>query len=366
MTDPLPVVLSFRTSDLPADRRFPAWAEISASTHTITRHASDLSAFFMDVIVCAFGDIGLSHGQFSQQVFARSPEHIRRDHLDHFGLFAQGQGTRTLAFGPEGKESVAYPGDLVFFDMHQPGDSLATDGGSGTIYLSRDWVEAMLPAASRQHGTVLRGALPRLVAGHIHAVGKRLMHEAESGMPAEPDIPGASAVDRRLVHTTRDLALACLLDAFANLPDAAARDANAAGALSARDDALRAAVVRHIDAHLTDPALDIPTLCAAFTLSRSALYRLFSAPGDEGIARLIKRRRLARIRAVILAGHDRRTLAEIAADYGFRTAAHFSREFRSVFGYPPGELRHFGETRVLDQAKRTPWLDTIFSTFGDL
>lgn len=358
MSDPLPVIITFHTSDLPPDERFSAWEELSAPTHTITRPSPD-TPFFGDAFLCTFGDLVLSHGRYAQQIFTRSPEHIRRDHLDHFGLFAQGQGTRTLAFGPRGQEEVAYPGDLIFHDMHQPGHSLATEGNSGTIYLPRPLIESLLPLASRQHGTILRGPIARLVAEHIHVVGGHMMREVMETSPDDATTivsPGY----HRLVRSTRDLALSCLLDAFANLPEVATRNLDAAEALATRDDALRGAIVRYIDGHLADPDLDIPTLCKAFSLSRSAMYRLFATPGDDGIARLIKHRRLARIRAIVLANRDRRPLVDIAAEHGFRTASHFSREFRAYFGYPPGDLRQLDGDHPLAMAKRAPSLDSLF------
>lgn len=360
MADPLPIIISFRTSEFPPAQRFRAWEALSEPTHTITRPEPD-TPFFGDAFLCTFGDLVLSHGRYAQQVFTRSPQHIRRDHLDHFGLFAQGEGTRTLAFGPGGQGQVAYPGDLIFHDMYQPGDSFASEGTSGTIYLPRPLIEALLPQASRQHGAILRGPIARLVAEHIHVVGGHMMRELRAAEGA-PDALAANASPgyHRLVRSTRDLALSCLLDAFANLPDAAANDADAAAAQTTRDDALRGAIVRYIDGHLSDPDLNIPSLCTAFSLSRSVLYRLFASPGDEGIARLIKHRRLAHIRAIVLANQDRRPLVDIAADNGFRTASHFSREFRALFGYPPGDLRQLDGDHSLAQAKRVRSIDSLF------
>ncbi|MGC4105271.1 MAG: helix-turn-helix domain-containing protein [Thermomicrobiales bacterium] len=353
MADPLPVIISFHADDLPPAQRFSAWEQLSIDTHTITRPAADVP-FYGDAFICSFGDLVLSHARYAQQVFSRSPQHIRRDHLDHFGLFAQGDGTRTLAFGPDGREQIAYPGDLILFDMQQPGDSLASNGSSGTVYLPRPLIEAAIPAASSQHGAVISGPIARLVAEHIHVIGGHMMRD-ETATSADP--PGSSPSYHRLVRSTRELAISCLLDTFADVR-ASTVDVDAASVV--RDDALRGAIVHYIDAHLTDPDLEVRTLCAAFTLSRSSLYRLFAEPGDDGIARLIKQRRLSRIRAIILANQDRRPLANIAADYGFRSAAHFSREFRAVFGYAPGELRQMDGDHSLRLAKRATAIDSLF------
>lgn len=357
MADPLPLILSFHTRDLPPAERFSAWVEMASPTHRVSRPASD-DPFTIDAFMCTFGDMILSHGRYTQQVFSRTTEHIRRDHLDHFGLFAQGAGSRTLRQGPDGREVTVRPGDLLFFDMNQPSDSLATLSDTGTIYLPRPLVEALLPSASDHHGAVLRGAIPQLVAHHLLVVGGHMMGEV-SGVLSDPAYKVFDALGyHRLVQATSDLALSCLLDTFGKAATIADQEAVAARAMMRRDDALRGEIIRFIDAHLTDPDLHVPMLCATFCLSRSVIYRLFAEYG--GIARFIKRRRLARIRAVVLANQDRRPLADISADYGFRSPAHFNREFRAVFGYPPGDLRQREGDFSLRQARQVSSLDSLF------
>lgn len=357
MADPLPLILSFHTSDLPQEERFSAWAEMASPTHSVTRPEAD-APFSIDAFMCTFGDLILSHGRYTQQAFARTSTHIRRDHLDHFGLFAQGRGSRILRQGPDGREVTAHPGDLIFFDMNQPSDTLATSSDTGTIYLPRPMVEALLPSASDHHGAVLRGVIPQLVAHHLLVIGDHMMGDVV-GQSFSPGFEAVAAPGyRRLVQATSDLALSCLLDTFGDATEAIVQDAVTTRIIPRRDDALRGQIIRFIDAHLTDPDLHVPMLCTHFCLSRSVIYRLFAESG--GIARFIKRRRLARIRAVVLANQDRRPLADISADYGFRSPAHFNREFRAVFGYPPGDLRQREGDTSLQLARQVPALDTLF------
>jgi AraC-like DNA-binding protein len=76
---------------------------------------------------------------------------------------------------------------------------------------------------------------------------------------------------------------------------------------------------------------------AELGMSRSAVYRLFES--SHGVARYIKSRRLTRIRSILLENRDPRTLATLAADFGFQSSAHFSREFHRQFGCSPSETR---------------------------
>lgn len=96
---------------------------------------------------------------------------------------------------------------------------------------------------------------------------------------------------------------------------------------------------RFIDAHLTDPRLGPDLIASALHMSRRSLYQLMS-PTGEGIAASIRRRRLARARAMLAdPAHRQLSIGEIAAAVGVPSAAHFSRLFRAEYGVTPRELR---------------------------
>jgi AraC-like DNA-binding protein len=92
---------------------------------------------------------------------------------------------------------------------------------------------------------------------------------------------------------------------------------------------------RYIELHLKDADLGTLPICAAMKISRATLYRLFESYG--GVANHIKERRLIRIHGLLTAPDQRRSLALIADDHGFKDASHFSRAFRRHFGYTPSE-----------------------------
>jgi AraC-like DNA-binding protein len=94
---------------------------------------------------------------------------------------------------------------------------------------------------------------------------------------------------------------------------------------------------RFIEARLADPDLSAEQICAALRVSRSHLYRLFERCG--GIANFIQARRIDKIHTALLDPLEARRISDLAYDYGFVSAAHFSRCFRRHLGYSPSEAR---------------------------
>ena len=101
---------------------------------------------------------------------------------------------------------------------------------------------------------------------------------------------------------------------------------------------------------LGSPELGPDSLCQAFRLSRTQLYRLFEPLG--GVAAYIQARRLVRAHADLAdPGKAPGKIYEIAYRWGLVSEAHFSRAFRRAFGLTPGDVRSgVGIDRVLTTA----------------
>jgi len=94
----------------------------------------------------------------------------------------------------------------------------------------------------------------------------------------------------------------------------------------------------HIRANLADPRLSPATIAEALFISRSTLYA--SVPEDsEGIAAEIRRRRLARARAILRDPTDTRSIAEVAAAVGLPSHSRFTRAFRERYDATPRQVR---------------------------
>lgn len=310
----LPAVTSFHfdTDDYPEPDRFEVWREIMAATHDVAQAETTPDPFHIRVAMWRLGQMAVTSGQLTPQSFARTRENIRRDHIDHFGLFAQGSGTRHCQVG--GDTELLRENDIQIIDFAQAENSLATAGNTGTLYLPRDLVEHVIPNFSRFHGRILSDGMAALFARHVLSMGDHLPHLPSTALP-------------HLTQATMEMAFACLQSL-----ESGSWEMN-----SAVMSAMRQRVERYIDTHLSDPDLSLASLERDCYVSRSALYRLFEP--DGGVMRYIKRRRLHRIRSILVANEDVRPLAGISEDYGFQSGAHFSREFRKEFGCSPGEVR---------------------------
>ncbi|MFH9550545.1 helix-turn-helix domain-containing protein [Streptomyces sp. NPDC051445] len=106
-------------------------------------------------------------------------------------------------------------------------------------------------------------------------------------------------------------------------------------------------VLEYVELHLTDPDLSPEVIARAHHISVRYLHKLFK---DEGrtVGRWILRRRLEECRRDLTRyGRGGRTIAAVAARWGFLSATHFSRVFRSAYGMSPREWR--------DTAGRGAW-----------
>lgn len=102
----------------------------------------------------------------------------------------------------------------------------------------------------------------------------------------------------------------------------------------------RIRIIHYIEEHLGDPGLTPTRIAEAFRITTRYLHHLFSEE-DETVARYILRRRLEECaRALTSQSQRKRTITSIAFDYGFSSATHFGRAFRSRYDLTPREYRH--------------------------
>ncbi|MGB3331050.1 MAG: helix-turn-helix domain-containing protein [Thermomicrobiales bacterium] len=309
MSQPL---YTFDSSDWATPEAYERWQDMIGVTHEVETATPDLSTFRARSAHWQFPDFMYGWASFSPMNTRRADQHIRRDHIDHYWLFAQGPGSgisQTEAF--TGRTVF---GDLQFLDHAQPDFGISSHGVGVTVFIPRDVLDQALPGVADLHGTFLTDER----AKHLCS----LLVNLPAFLPELPDeaVPG-------LVNAI----VASIVDSLASrmaFPTPSER----------RMRPLREAIEHHIRNHLDDPDLSIATLCATFDVSRATLYRLFDR--DEGIARYIRRERLIAIHQRLRAGTDERPLAEIAAAFGFDHDATFRMHFQQEFGYLPRDARN--------------------------
>lgn len=94
----------------------------------------------------------------------------------------------------------------------------------------------------------------------------------------------------------------------------------------------------YVRTHLADPALDPEQIARACRISVRYLHELFRDVGAS-VGQWIKSQRLNACRDALLDPFNRRSIGEIAFQWGFNDQAQFSRSFKAQFGLSPRELR---------------------------
>ncbi|PIK73878.1 hypothetical protein CS379_05820 [Methylobacterium frigidaeris] len=72
-------------------------------------------------------------------------------------------------------------------------------------------------------------------------------------------------------------------------------------------------------------------------MSRSVLYRAFEPSG--GVARLVRSRRLARLRALLAQPDEAGRIADLSQACGFSSESDCSRAFKAAYGLSPSDYR---------------------------
>ena len=97
-------------------------------------------------------------------------------------------------------------------------------------------------------------------------------------------------------------------------------------------------VTQILEDNLSDEQFGISNLCDSLGMSRSQLYRKFSALTNTSVNVFLRNLRLTKAR-MLLRSTDL-NVSEVAYDTGFKSPSHFSRIYTERFGIPPSQERH--------------------------
>jgi AraC-like DNA-binding protein len=195
---------------------------------------------------------------------------------------------------------------------------------SETLYLfvPRDLLIVHASRLDRLHNANLVGPAAQLLADHLLALERSL---GRIGEPAREQVAAATLN---------------LLEAY--LASTASGDAMQKPGLRT---ALLDAALRHIRRNIAGD-LDPAGLCRYLGVSRSHLYRLFEEEG--GVAKVIRRERLAAARRALSDPLDSRRIYRLAEDLGFGSAEEFSRAFKRAFGCRPSDVYRCDRTQAIE------------------
>lgn len=245
----------------------------------------------------------------------RTPALIAQAHERYFKLNLQVEGTGLLI--QDNREAVLQPGDLAIYDTNRPYTLTFEEQARimvvmfpcDALSLPTDYVGQL--AAVRMGATGLSG----IVGQFIRQLSENL--DVLNG-------PSGS----RLATNALDLVSTMLHAAMDMTPD------------RMKPQALLAVSVReYIDANLSDPLLSPASIAAAHFISTRHLHNVFHESGTT-VAGFIRSQRLDGARRDLRDPlHAGKSVAAVAARWGFLDAAHFSRTFRDAFGIPPSDWR---------------------------
>lgn len=261
-------------------------------------------------------DLHVTEVTATPHVVERSPDLINRADRHYYKISVQLSGTGLLI--QDNREALLQPGDLAIYDTHRP-YSLFFDEDVRTLVI--------------MFGKNLIG-IPQDMVGQLTAV--RMSGKDGLGSMVVPFL--ARLVDNlelldggtgaRIAHSALDL-----------ITTLYARELDLEHTATHPHHALMGRIRTYIDANLASPDLGPTQIAAAHYISTRHLHGIFKEHGTT-VAVWVRQRRLHRCKRELCDPvHASRSVAAIAAGWGFTDAAHFSRVFRAEFGRSPSEVR---------------------------
>ncbi len=264
----------------------------------------------------ALTDISLHEITAVSHTVRRTPALINRDDRRYFKLSLQLEGSGLLI--QDGRQALLTPGDLAVYDTNRPYTLVFDDDfRSMVLMFPRELID--LPVDAVGQLTAVRMAAD---TGMGRVISPFLVQLAEN----LDQLSGSSGL--RLAHNALDLVTTMFADELGT------------GSGQANPNRELVDHIRdYIDANLGDPDLCPTKVAAAHYVSTRHLHNLFRAEGTT-IAAWIRARRLEHCRRDLLDPvHSHRSVAALAARWGFLDAAHFSRIFKAAFEVSPSAYR---------------------------
>lgn len=307
------------TEQVEERERFAYWREMICDVF-VQLDASQLSrkTFTGRIETGSLEDIQISELSADPQNVVRSNRQIAKSREDYFlvSLLTVGQGYTKQ----DQREARLQPGDFVLYDSTRPYELHFEQPFQQIVFrFPRSQLLARCGQAERITSLRIPGTqhpVSTLVSTFMRTVASSYLH--------------LDSVTRvRVAESTLDL----LATALSTVSGVKLMELNSMANVH------RAGVRAFISAHLADPNLTLSLVAASQGISIRYLHKLFEAEG-QSVAAFIRDRRLEQCRRDL--GDPKqiqRTIMDIAFQWGFNDAAHFSRIFKNRFGMNPTEYR---------------------------
>ena len=196
--------------------------------------------------------------------------------------------------------------------LGKPYNVYHTDAETLVLMVPRDFCRGMVHVLDAAEFTTIAGGMGNLLADYMISLARQLPTLDVADVP-------------KVAEVTRAMILACVAPSSDKVEQAPITVA------------LLERAQRFVQTNLFNPDLGSKTMQRELGLSRSRLYRLFEPSG--GVASYIRHRRLLDAHAALADFTNPRRIVEIGEQYGFSSAAEFSRAFKREFHYTPSEVR---------------------------
>lgn len=244
----------------------------------------------------------------------RLKNHVSGEDAAYIGVQITKSGRERFTTGDD--SIVVGPGDLVIWTSDRPTEFTVTER-LHKVSLILPWTEVQerLPKVGNFRGTVLdsRSGIGAVLYSHIDSLALQL------------DVLG-----RGDLTAVRRATYELLAAAMAYRIDAAPKPLSKQYLKRLQD---------YVLDHLQDTDLSPTNIAQAHGITARYLHMLFSQVG-QSVSSYIRQQRLERCRDALKSpSYRERSVAEIAFQWGFSDAAHFSRIFKHQFGHSPSEFR---------------------------
>jgi AraC-like DNA-binding protein len=311
----------FDSEDLPVADRFDAWQALMSRTHAPMQLTSeDAADFRAHQRLIALGDVAVWPATFQQLVFRRTPKLVRQSDPENCHLSLLLRGNAVASWNRNEAAYAAY--DIHANDTSRPFDIATGAGPITTIGIEVPKALLGLPWGRAQYVIGRRISARDGMGGLLAQFVSHLSADTSAYRPA--DAP-------RLGSVLADLVTALFASSLEADDDLSPETRNRTLMLGVKD---------FIRRHLNDRDLTPSGIAAAHHISRGHLHRLFQAEGTT-VASFVRNQRLEAARRQLAdPGQAATPVHVIAARWGFKDHASFTRTFRTAYGAPPTEYRH--------------------------
>lgn len=295
---------------------FERWKSCVAQAFPLLHVApTERIAFAGSIRSAGTGDLYISRLATSPHLVERRPDAISRTDTGYLKLSLHVSGQSMLV--QDGREVVLQPGDITLYDTSKPYTMVQERDFSMLVAMfPREAVRSVAPDAPALAGLKfdVDSGLASIVSDYLDTLDQNL------------DTLAGPAGDR-LSRVGLELIGALLATELDRAPVQEPRAV------------LLRRVQAYIEQHLEDPELSPGSIAAAHFISVRHLHGLFRDE-DKTVAAWIRTRRLERCRQDLSDPLlSARSIAAIAARWGFLDAGYFAKLFRQAYGTSPAGYR---------------------------